>query len=61
MTRSRNSLLTLSRQDLAAHDGLELALTDLAFGVAQLAIVRDVHEVRLGHMNPTVLQYKAVG
>jgi hypothetical protein len=61
MAHSRNSLLTLTRQDLTAHDGLELALTDLAFGVAQLAIVRDVYEVRLGHMDSTVLQCKAVG
>ena len=36
---------SFSLQDLAAHDVLELDLADLAFGVAQRAIVCDVHEV----------------
>ncbi len=44
------------RTYLAPHDGLELALADLASDVAQCAILRDVHEVRLGHVDPTVLQ-----
>jgi hypothetical protein len=41
--------------DLGADDGLELPQADLAARVAEGAVVGDVLEVRLGHVDPVVL------
>jgi hypothetical protein len=41
--------------NLGADDGLELAQADFAAGVAEGAVVGDVLEVRLGHVDPVVL------
>jgi hypothetical protein len=46
------------RDDLPAHDGLELPRADLARLVAQRAVARHAHEVRLGHVDPVVLREK---
>ncbi len=43
------------RDDLPAHDGLELSRADLAGRIAQRAVARHVYEVRLGHVDPVVL------
>ena len=44
------------RDEFPPHDLLELLRANLAGRVAQLAVARHVHEVRLGHVDSVVLR-----
>ena len=49
------------RDDLATHNLFEFMCTYLSGIVAERAVARHVHEVRLGDVNPMVLRTQAVG